>query len=127
MPLNGYKMPLKQREKIRLGNLGKHSPKGDNVQPATGRVRAQRMYPCPKGYERHHIDGNPLNNNPNNIQIVTHKEHVTIDGRLVKLREKGKHPSQEAIERNRLAHLGKPCSQVTRDKIRQSLLGRLLC
>lgn len=56
---------------------------GDKAKPQSGRARAERLYECPKGMERHHIDGNPLNNSPENIMIVTVKEHRTLDGRSV--------------------------------------------
>jgi len=60
--------------------------KGDLCKQANGNQRARRMYPCPAGKERHHIDGNPLNNLPENIAFVTRKEHQLLDGRLEKLR-----------------------------------------
>ena len=55
----------------------KQSHRKNNITPRSGRVRAERMYPsCPEGKERHHIDGNPLNNDPSNIEFLTHKEHM---------------------------------------------------
>jgi hypothetical protein len=66
--------------------------KGDNITKSEGRHRAQKLFSCPKGFERHHIDGNPLNNNPSNIQIVTRKEHLVTDGRI------------EILDRGRLIH-----------------------
>jgi hypothetical protein len=38
----------------------------------------------PKGYELHHIDLNKLNNNVNNLLLVTPKEHAEIHSRLRK-------------------------------------------
>jgi hypothetical protein len=46
--------------------------------PIAGRKRAMRRFPCPKGFDRHHVDGNPLNNNPNNIQILVHEKHASV-------------------------------------------------
>jgi hypothetical protein len=60
------------------------------MKPASGRVQAERKFFCPKGHERHHIDGNPLNNDPSNIQIVKRKEHMSVDGRLSKTLERNK-------------------------------------
>lgn len=70
-----------EETKIKLSNL---KYKGNNAKPATGRYRAEKLFVCPKGYQRHHIDGNPLNNNPDNIEILTPKEHMVKDGRLEK-------------------------------------------
>lgn len=58
--------------------------KGDKAGQQSGRIRAERLYPCPKGKERHHIDGNTLNNQPENIMFVTRKEHARLDGRIAK-------------------------------------------
>lgn len=62
-------------------NIGEKNPawKGDNATKHTGRTRAEKLYPCPNGMERHHIDGNPLNNAPENIQFVTKKQHFRLD------------------------------------------------
>lgn len=62
--------------------------KGPNAIQKTGRTRAERKFYCPKGLERHHIDGNPLNNSPNNIAFITRSEHMKLDGRLDKLHSK---------------------------------------
>ncbi len=60
--------------------------KGDKITDGTGRDRAHRWIPVPKGYERHHIDGNPKNNDLSNIRVITRKAHMIEDGRLEKLR-----------------------------------------
>ena len=64
--------------------------KGVNIDAASGRARAQRMYPkqlccvCSSLGERHHKDGNPLNNEVNNIDWLCRKHHMKVDGRLVR-------------------------------------------
>ena len=61
--------------------------KGDKVNDNSARQRAIRRFPVPKGYQRHHIDGNPKNNDPSNILIVTAKQHMIEDGRMELLRK----------------------------------------
>jgi len=63
--------------------------KGDNVErPAAGRLRALRLYPhlppcqCGGKSERHHKDGNTLNNAPDNIEFKCRRCHMRDDGRL---------------------------------------------
>ena len=63
---------------------------GDKAEPHAGRLRAIRKFPCPKGLERHHKDGNSLNNKSENIEFVTRKQHMIIDGRMKKRDEKGR-------------------------------------
>ena len=65
------------------------------VKPQSGRAQAERKFPCPKGYERHHIDGNPLNNDPSNIQITKRKDHMIVDGRIDKTLERNKKGQSE--------------------------------
>ena len=79
-PFKGHKHSKETVEKIIAAHW-----KGNDVTKDEGRHRAQKLFPCPKGYERHHIDGNPLNNDPSNIQIVAPKEHLIIDGRIKNL------------------------------------------
>lgn len=40
--------------------------------------------------ERHHIDGNPGNNEPDNIAILCRRHHMEADGRLIRRGEDGK-------------------------------------
>ena len=80
------------RKKCRqMPKLDKHpSWKGDSANPKTGRTRAWKMFklePCEvcrsKKSERHHIDGNPLNNVRKNIMFLCRKHHVAIEGRAM--------------------------------------------
>jgi hypothetical protein len=93
MPPKGYKMSKTAKDKIReklsgikrskttCQKIGAAHWKGNNVLLESARKRARRIFQCPKGYQRHHVDGNPLNNDPSNIKIVTPKEHVATDKR----------------------------------------------
>jgi hypothetical protein len=59
----------------------------------TGRSRAKRLFPaigccekCGKSKtERHHRDGNTINNDPSNIAILCRRCHMIEDGRLASL------------------------------------------
>lgn len=77
-------------ERLSLLNQGSKNPnwKGDRIKPNSGRERAQKLYSCLRGKERHHKDGNPLNNNPENMEFLTRKEHMIKDGRLERSRKR---------------------------------------
>lgn len=75
--------------------------KPNSTSPKLGRDRARRWFKAPAGKERHHIDGNPLNNDPSNIMFVTTKEHMIIDGRLEAVRQRLLSPEFDAIRRRR--------------------------
>ena len=67
--------------------LGENNPnwKGDNISKEAGRYRAKRLlnrFNINDGKEIHHIDGNPLNNDPSNLEIITRKGHMIEDGRM---------------------------------------------
>ena len=74
---------------------------GDNIDPNNGRCRALRMYPpqpchiCGKVAERHHKDGDTLNNEPSNIEWLCRKHHMEADGRMDR-RENGQFRSKES-------------------------------
>jgi hypothetical protein len=84
------------RQAIRLGLerdfSGVNNPKwkGDAASQHSARGRARRLYPVPKGFERHHIDGNPHNNQRNNIAILTGRQHMIADGRMSNRDSKGR-------------------------------------
>ena len=64
--------------------------KGNNASLRSARRRAERLYgmECPPGYQIHHIDGNPWNNERSNIDFVTPKQHMVEDGRYAALLER---------------------------------------
>lgn len=80
------------------GNIVRHGPshhawKGDKAKVASGRYRARSMYElgdCEKcgnpATDRHHKDGNTLNNKPRNIIPLCRRCHMIEDGRLARLR-----------------------------------------
>jgi hypothetical protein len=72
------------RRKISFKRNGRIDAPNSTAQ-STGRNRAQKLYPCPNGYERHHIDGNELNNEPSNVLIIKKKDHMILDGRIKNL------------------------------------------
>ena len=64
--------------------------KGDEVKEDAVRRRLIKNMPVPKGYERHHIDGNIRNSDPSNILVLTRREHMIIDGRMDALIKRNK-------------------------------------
>ena len=136
----GRKHPPEVIEKIRRSKLGPLNPmwKGNDVLPDVSRERARRMYKTPIGKEIHHIDGNPYNNEPENIDFVSRRKHMEKDGRLKRLIErnkrghsqktraklsakrKGTKHRPESIEKMRLAHKGKYPNDETRKKMSEA-------
>lgn len=71
-----------------------HNWKGNDVTRDSGRDRARRWYPMGKcircgrdGKDRHHKNGDTLNNDPSNIEILCRRCHTTVDGRAAQLAE----------------------------------------
>lgn len=67
--------------------------KGEDALETTARGRAQRLFnlgPCEEcgqpGVDRHHKDGDPHHNVPENIAILCRRCHMLADGRLDRLR-----------------------------------------
>ena len=62
---------------------------GDQILATSGRLRARRYFKLPskcqrcpaKASDRHHRDGNPLNNDPSNIEFLCRSCHMREDGR----------------------------------------------
>jgi hypothetical protein len=76
---------------------------------STGRDRARKLYarigPCERcrnpRAERHHRDGNTLNNRQSNIAILCRRCHMKEDGRLAALKEN----ARIGRERSRQTHI----------------------
>lgn len=74
---------------------------GDKITQDSARCRTRRMYAqqpcriCGRPAERHHKDGNTLNNEPSNIDWLCRKHHMEADGRMDR-RENGKFRSKES-------------------------------
>jgi hypothetical protein len=60
---------------------------------AAGHCRARAMFPpapcvvCGRPGQRHHRDNNPLNNDPSNVVMLCGLHHMTVDGRLQRLKQ----------------------------------------
>lgn len=71
---------------------------GNNASVRSGRTRALRLYPSigacvscgNERAERHHVDGNTLNNDASNIAVLCRKCHMSVDGRRSALRVSAK-------------------------------------
>ncbi len=84
----GYTLTPEQRAKAAQWAEDHPAWKGDKASVKAGRSRALRLFPpqpcsvCGKARaERHHLDGNTLNNDPGNIMFVCRKCHMAKDGR----------------------------------------------
>lgn len=94
------------RERLRHPGPTNGAWKGDLAKKGSGRHRAQALYelrPCAvcgaepvnKQVHRHHKDGNPLNNEPDNIAFLCVKHHAEAHhGNFEWLREDGSEPEQ---------------------------------
>lgn len=87
------------REKIRQAALQRARKPRRQKAPSTtkqaGREFAVRWFPLPELCERckaappcdrHHVDGNPCNNHPSNVQFLCRRCHQETDGRIEMLR-----------------------------------------
>jgi hypothetical protein len=93
----GKKASAQTREKIRqkaLARIQKPRKKTSSTEDA-GRGFARRWFDMPEVCERcgekppcdrHHVDGNPQNNAPANIQFLCRRCHQETDGRIEMLR-----------------------------------------
>lgn len=78
---------MKRRLSPRVSGSNNPQWKGDGAKAAAGRKRARGMFPdlqpCEacgsRETERHHRDGNRLNNSKNNIAFLCRKHHIEAD------------------------------------------------
>lgn len=80
--------------------------RGDLATKNVKRKRAERRYemgPCERcgqpGHDRHHLDGDPGNNRPDNVEILCRSCHMQADGRMDQLLAAGRRIHQRARER----------------------------
>ena len=107
-PMYGRKHSEKTTKLLSEQKKGDRNPiwKGDKASQGAGQSRARSIYHPPEGYEIHHIDGNDLNNDPQNIKFITRKEHMILDERmkfLIKRNKQGKGRKASAETRVRLS------------------------
>lgn len=88
-PKKGYKQSPEHIAKRKRWGKDHHAWKGDDVTVKAGRSRALRRVAsgeCEKcgadKAERHHIDGDTLNNTSENISLLCRRCHMETDGRL---------------------------------------------
>jgi len=90
-PMFGKYHTKETKIKMRNSVLGdkNHCWKGNNPKNPmnAGHLRARILFGNKKGLEKHHIDGNPLNNELSNIAWVTRKQHMEIDDRMNNLKQ----------------------------------------
>jgi len=81
----------KAKQKMRIAKTGERNPnwKGSNALPNAGNQRAERLFKIgkcenceKKATDRHHKDGNTLNNDPDNVKHLCRLCHLIEDGRL---------------------------------------------
>jgi hypothetical protein len=89
-PRVGFKQSVDHIEKRKRWGAEHHAWAGDDASVKAGRARALRAYPdigpCEKcnaaKSERHHVDGNTLNNEPGNIMVLCRRCHMEAHGRI---------------------------------------------
>jgi hypothetical protein len=103
-PEAGSKQSEEWIEKRKRWAEDHHAWKGEEASVKAGRSRALRRYPlqpcsvCGKAHsERHHLDGNTMNNEPDNILFVCRKCHMAKDGRLEQFRDTAKRNQPKAV------------------------------
>jgi hypothetical protein len=85
---------LRGEHKVILSGAALPQWKGDDASVEAGRMRARARYKiidrcthCGKpATDRHHVDGNTLNNEPENVAPLCRRCHMALDGRLDALR-----------------------------------------
>ena len=91
--------------------------KGDRATAGAGRSRARARYERGKceecdapALDRHHVDGDTLNNVPSNVRLLCRFHHMKVDGRLEAFRAQARAPRPLAPLRPCIVckHLSKP-------------------
>lgn len=104
------RLSSKARKKLSIERRGPGNPmwKGDRASAQSGRERAVRLFPfaetCSCGnprVERHHKDGNTLNNSPENVQMLCRRCHMKADGRLAEFQKMAARPDRVRDSRGR--------------------------
>lgn len=77
-------LSLQTKEKLRNSHLGPKNGmwKGDQATETSARARARSWFGQVPGLEIHHKDGNPFNNDPDNLVYYSRRYHMKTDGRL---------------------------------------------
>jgi len=92
----GFKMSPDVIQKRKRFGPQHHRWKGDSAKPSAGRARARSLFKSPGvcsgcgkpgRIERHHVDGNTLNNSVENIQFLCSSCHQSVDGRSERFKE----------------------------------------
>ena len=104
-PKKGYKQSPEHIAKRKRFGTDHPNWKGDAVSERAGRSRAIRRYPnigpciaCgDTPAERHHINGNTADNEPDNIAIICRRCHMKADGRMDKFIELAKRNQPRAV------------------------------
>jgi hypothetical protein len=89
LPAHHFKLEkYKRKNRPELIGSGNGMWKGELASAGAGRFRARKKYKLGKcencgkeATDRHHRDGNPLNNDPPNVKILCRKCHMLADGR----------------------------------------------
>lgn len=141
--LNNKPVAVKKKKRNRtsvvVGQRGELHPawKGDAISKDAGRSRARVLYPqcceceivgCSRIGERHHRDGNTVNNEPFNIGWLCKPHHLEAHGTQERLvaANTGRKRSDQTRRRISEALHGRTPSDETRAKISASLKGRKL-
>lgn len=103
----GYKQTLEHVAKRKRSGASHPNWKGDKITIKSGRSRAARMFPEPHNcqkcgatdcrIDRHHIDGDTVNNASENIAFLCRRCHMAADGRLEKLKQLAKENQPNAV------------------------------
>ena len=136
----GYKQTPEHIAKKARWGPSHHAWKGDLVDEDSGRARARRLFSNPKPCsrcgilrsERHHKDGNTLNNSSENVESLCRRCHMTADGRLGKFRSRNGYktlcPKGHPYSGENLVLIpnnkGRRCRECERERSRRRFLER---